>query len=133
RADEQDAAGLGGEEAALARHLDDGGPQRVPARVHDYNKRFGRAPRSAHDARPLRGDEDLSRIFSWQEERRMSRNLVVHFKRVSYLVEPGPETLRGQARARLRMGGRASRNPLRGPAASLCPSKRTAASTRMPF
>jgi len=60
----------------------------------DYNQRFGRTPKNAHDAhRPLRSDEDPSRIFSWQEERTMSRNLVVHFKRVSYLVEPGPETL----------------------------------------
>ncbi|MFL5442503.1 MAG: hypothetical protein ACJ79W_25395 [Myxococcales bacterium] len=36
----------------------------------------------------------LSRIFSWQEERRMSRALVVHFKRITYLLEPGPKTLR---------------------------------------
>jgi hypothetical protein len=36
---------------------------------------------------------DQEGIFTWQEERTMSRNLVVHFKRVSYLVEPGPETL----------------------------------------
>jgi hypothetical protein len=60
----------------------------------DYNRRFGRPAKSAHDAhRPLRSDEDLSRIFTWQEERTMSRNLVVHFKRVTYLVEPGPQTL----------------------------------------
>jgi len=67
----------------------------LPQFMADYNRRFGRMPKDAHDAhRPLRGDEDLSRIFSWQEERRMSRNLVVHFKRITYLVEPGPETLR---------------------------------------
>jgi len=66
----------------------------LPEFMADYNQRFGRTPKNAHDAhRPLRGDEDLSRIFSWQEERTMSRNLVVHFKRVTYLVEPGPETL----------------------------------------
>src|SRR4051812_37749346 len=66
----------------------------LPEFMADYNQRFGRTPKNAHDAhRPLCGDEDLSRIFTWQEERRMSRNLVVHFKRVSYLVEPGPETL----------------------------------------
>ena len=34
-----------------------------------------------------------AQTFSWQEERTMSRNLTVHFKRVTYLVEPGPETL----------------------------------------
>ncbi len=66
----------------------------LPEFIEDYNLRFGRTPKNAHDAhRPLRNDEDLSRIFTWQEERTMSRNLVVHFKRVSYLVEPGPQTL----------------------------------------
>lgn len=61
----------------------------------DYNARFGRAPRSAHDAhRPLRADEDLERIFTWQEERKLSRDLTLHYKRGIYLVEPGPETLR---------------------------------------
>jgi hypothetical protein len=34
-----------------------------------------------------------AQTFSWQEERTRSRNLTVHFKRVTYLVEPGPETL----------------------------------------
>jgi len=66
----------------------------LPEFMADYNQRFGRPAKNAHDAhRPLRSDEDLSRIFTWQEERTMSRNLVVHFKRVSYLVEPGRETL----------------------------------------
>ena len=61
----------------------------------DHNRRFGRAAKNAHDAhRPLRGHEDLSRIFTWREERRMSRNLVVRFKGITYLVEPSPETLR---------------------------------------
>ncbi len=61
----------------------------------DYNERFGREPGSPHDAhRPVRDDEDLDRIFTWQEERKLSRNLTLHYKRVIYLVEPGPETLR---------------------------------------
>jgi transposase len=61
----------------------------------DYNERFGREPESPHDAhRPVRDDEDLGRIFSWQEERKLSRNLTLHDKRAIYLVEPGPETLR---------------------------------------
>ncbi len=60
----------------------------------DYNARFGREPRSLHDAhRPVRHDEDLERIFTWQEERKLSKNLTLHYKRVTYLVEPGPETL----------------------------------------
>ena len=59
----------------------------------DYNQRFGREPLSPHDAhRPLRDDEDLDLIFTWQEERKLSRSLTISYKRVMYLVEPGPET-----------------------------------------
>jgi len=60
----------------------------------DYNRRFGHEPLSRHDAhRPLRDDEDLDVIFTWQEERKISRNLTFQYRRVMYLVEPGPETL----------------------------------------
>jgi transposase len=66
----------------------------LPAFRADYNARFGREPRSLHDAhRPVRDDEDLERIFTWQEERKLSRNLTLHYKRATYLVDPGPETL----------------------------------------
>jgi hypothetical protein len=62
--------------------------------MEDYNRRFARLPRNPHDAhRALRGDEDLRRIFSWQEERTLSRNLTVHFKRVTYLIEKSPAML----------------------------------------
>ena len=65
----------------------------LPEYTEDYNRRFGREPQNPHDAhRPLQDGDDLSRIFSWQEERTLSRNLTVHFKRVTYLVEPGPDT-----------------------------------------
>ena len=60
----------------------------------DYNRRFGRAPLNSHDAhRPLLASEDLQRIFTWQEQRTLTSNLVVHFKRKSYLVKPSPETI----------------------------------------
>lgn len=66
----------------------------LPQFQADYNERFGREPSSAHDAhRPVRDDEDLERIFTWQEERKLSKNLTLHYKRETYLVEPGPETL----------------------------------------
>jgi hypothetical protein len=66
----------------------------LPEFMADYNRRFGRPPRNPHDAhRPLRPDEDLDRIFTWQVERTLSRNLVVHHDRVTYLVQPGPDTL----------------------------------------
>jgi hypothetical protein len=62
--------------------------------IEDYNRRFGREPRNPHNAhRLLLPTEDLSRIFTWQEERTLTHNLVVHFKRVSYLVKPSPETI----------------------------------------
>ena len=58
------------------------------------SRRFGREPLNRHDAhRPLRDGEDLDLIFSWQEERKLSRNLTFQYRRVMYLVEPGPETL----------------------------------------
>jgi hypothetical protein len=66
----------------------------LPAFIEDYNRRFAREPANPHDAhRPLQSDQDLSQIFTWQEERTMTRNLVVHFKRTTYLVTPEPETL----------------------------------------
>jgi hypothetical protein len=60
----------------------------------EYNQRFGREPLSPHDAhRPVRDDEDLHQIFTWQEERKLSKNLTLSYRRVTYLVEPGPKTL----------------------------------------
>jgi len=65
----------------------------LPEYMDDYNRRFARVPRNAHDAhRPLRDDEDLDEIFSWQEERKLSGNLAVHYKSTTYLAEPGPAT-----------------------------------------
>jgi hypothetical protein len=66
----------------------------APAFIDSYNARFGRDPMSDHDAhRPVRRDEDLERIFSWQEDRKISKELTVHFQGGRYLIEPGPETL----------------------------------------
>src|SRR3954471_11338975 len=100
----------------------DAGNAFLPQFMADYNRRFERTAKNGHDAhRPLQGDEDLSRVFTWQEERRMSRNLVVHFKRshLSGAARSRNSALRRQAGPRLRTGGRASRDPLRGPTASL--------------
>jgi transposase len=66
----------------------------LPEFMADYNRRFGHAPRNPHDAhRPLMGDEDLDHTFAWREDRKLTANLVVNFKRKSYLVTPSPETL----------------------------------------
>jgi len=40
--------------------------------------------------RPLRGDEDLERIFSWRERRKVSQSLTLQYKKVMYLIEDGP-------------------------------------------
>ncbi len=67
--------------------------------IEDFNTRFAKPPRSDHDAhRPVREDEDLELILSIQEERKISQELTIHFRRGLYLLEPGPDTieLRGQ-------------------------------------
>jgi hypothetical protein len=66
----------------------------LPEFTQDYNERFSREPQNAHDAhRPVRDDEDLGQIFTWQEERKLSKNLTVHYKRIVYIVEASPETI----------------------------------------
>ena len=66
--------------------------------MEDFNGRFARPPRNPHDAHRSVDEQALDRVFSWREERTMSRNLVVHYRRVSYLIEP--------SKAALKLGGR---------------------------
>ncbi len=71
----------------------------APVFMADYNARFGKPPMSANDAhRPVRDDEDLALIFTWQEDRTISQALTLHYRRGVYLIAPGPLTrgLRGQ-------------------------------------
>lgn len=64
----------------------------LPTFMTSYNQRFAREPLNPHDAhRPIRDDEDLDQILTWQEERKLSRNLTLTYKRVTYLVDPEPE------------------------------------------
>ena len=65
----------------------------LPTFMVDFNRPFGRPPKSDHDAhRPLNPLDDLDEIFTWQEERKITESLTVHYKRVLYLLEPGPDT-----------------------------------------
>ncbi len=58
----------------------DAGNSYLPEFAQDYNARFSREPQSPHDAhRLVRGGEDLDQIFTWQEERKLSKNLTVHY------------------------------------------------------
>ena len=53
----------------------------------DYNKRFGKPPKSSHDAhRPVSDTDDLDRVFTWQEHRKVTKNLTLHYKRAMYLL-----------------------------------------------
>jgi hypothetical protein len=93
----------------------------APGFMEDFNQRFSRPARNPHDAHRPVGDHDLDRIFVWKEERTLSRNLVVHYKRVSYLIQPTAETL-GLGRRKghhLRVARRSRRNPLRRSGAAL--------------
>ena len=72
----------------------DAGNAYLPEFTQDYNERFSREPQDPHDAhRPVRDDEDLEQIFTWQEERKLSKNLTVHYKSIVYIVEASPETV----------------------------------------
>ena len=64
----------------------------VPTFLADFNARFAKEPRSDFDAhRPLRGDEDLARIFCWREWRKVSASLTLQYAKVMYLLEDCPE------------------------------------------
>jgi hypothetical protein len=57
----------------------------VPDYIEDYNRRFERAPHNPHDAhRPMQDGEDLTTIFSWQEERPRSAGVRVGGRREVY-------------------------------------------------
>ena len=68
----------------------------------DYNRRFARAPRSEHNAhRPLRTSDDLDRLFTLQESRKVSMNLTLNYKRTLYLLD---ETAAARAARGQRVG-----------------------------
>lgn len=60
----------------------------LPEFLQDFNRRFAVEPRSAVDAhRPLTAKEDLTRIFSWQEPRTLSKNLTLQFYKTVYQIQ----------------------------------------------
>jgi hypothetical protein len=67
----------------------------MPTFIADYNGRFGKAPRDAHDAhRPVRTDEDLDSIFCWRELRKVTKSLTLHYERKLYLLTETPDARR---------------------------------------
>ncbi|WP_354677859.1 ISNCY family transposase [Cupriavidus plantarum] len=64
----------------------------APLFIADFNARFGKVPRSDFNAhRALRGDEDLDRIFSWREWRKVSQSLTLQYDKTMYLLEDRAE------------------------------------------
>ena len=60
----------------------------TPSFMAAYNSRFAKPPKSEFDAhRPLRADEDLERLFTWRELRKVTKSLTVQYDRVLYLLE----------------------------------------------
>lgn len=67
----------------------------LPEFMADYNGRFAREPHSPQDVhRPLREEEDLDRIFVLHDERKLSKNLAMNYKKVTYLVKPSVQNNR---------------------------------------
>ena len=57
--------------------------------MEDYNRRFGKTPYSNRNAhRALLSHEKLRDICQWREERKVSRQLTLNYRRVMYLLEP---------------------------------------------
>ncbi|PZX20484.1 integrase-like protein [Cupriavidus phytorum] len=60
--------------------------------VADFNGRFAKPPRSDFNAhRPVRADEDLARIFTWREWRKVSASLTLQYDKTLYLLADQPE------------------------------------------
>ncbi|SOZ34863.1 Integrase [Cupriavidus neocaledonicus] len=60
--------------------------------VADFNGRFAKTPRSDFNAhRPVRADEDLARIFTWREWRKVSASLTLQYDKTLYLLADQPE------------------------------------------
>jgi hypothetical protein len=71
----------------------------VPAFMADFNRRFAKPPRSDVDVhRPVRQDEDLDRIFTARQLRKVSHVLTLQYDRAIYLLADTPfnRTLIGQ-------------------------------------
>ena len=60
----------------------------LPEFIEDFNHHFAVEPRSTHDAhRPLKPEDDLSRILTWQETRSLSKNLTLQFDNAVFQIQ----------------------------------------------
>ncbi|GJG98503.1 ISNCY family transposase [Cupriavidus pauculus] len=64
----------------------------APVFMADFNMRFAKIPRSDFNAhRPVRPEENLERIFTWREWRKVSNRLTLQYDRTLYLIQDRPE------------------------------------------
>ena len=64
------------------------GNRYLPEFMDKFNAQFGKEainPKNVH--RELLPQEDLNEIFSWQEERTLSKNLTLQYDKILYLIE----------------------------------------------
>ena len=74
------------------------GNQFLPEFMAKFNEKFGKTPLNSRNMhRELLPHENLNEIFSWQEERTLSKNLTLQYDKILYLVEDSIEN-RGLAR-----------------------------------
>ncbi|WP_186154914.1 ISNCY family transposase [Burkholderia gladioli] len=60
----------------------------APSFIADFNRRFGKPPKSDHNVhRPLRDDEDLRQILAYRVPRKVTNALTVQYDRVMYLLQ----------------------------------------------
>lgn len=65
----------------------------------DYNRRFAKPPRHDFDVhRPLENNENLEAIFTWREQRKVSKNLTLQYDKKLYLLEDNEENRRFQGK-----------------------------------
>ena len=59
----------------------------LPIFLEEHNKRFGRDPANPEDAhRPLRKQDDLRKIFSRKDQRKLSKDLTFQYQGTLYMV-----------------------------------------------
>lgn len=61
--------------------------------IADYNQRFAKPPFNDFSAhRPLLESEELDSVFQWKEQRKVSKNLTLLFRRELYLLDDSLDT-----------------------------------------
>lgn len=70
----------------------------LPEFMERHNRRFAHEPYGSQDMhRKIRDEEDLDRVFTLHDQRKLSKNLTLSYKKVIYMVKPSVDTnkLRG--------------------------------------